>query len=457
MEVVGAGDAILARHISRSSADQLAPIRDLITSADAAYVNFEMVTPNLPATPSATPIALRVAAPAWTLDELAWLGFDLFGVANNHADDYGYAGLMQTVEQLRRRDLVFAGAGHSLEAARLPAYLDSPAGRVALLCATSSGATQSLASDGLGIIASRPGTNPLRFSTEYRLADELFESLRRIDDSLGSAEMTRRLLALGVFPGFDGRDPDQYRFAGRRFVRSTESGIVTAPDPRDVNGIVRWVGEARRSADVVVVGLHCHEGAAEGWNVEEPADFIATAARAFIDAGADIVFGHGPHRLRGVEIHNGRPIFYSLGNFLFLDETISIVDPEQYALFGLADRSTPADLHDWREQRPDGTVRGFHSQQAYWDSVIARCHFDDAGCTKVELHPIELGRTHPRLSRGVPELAHGDTATRILGEVARMSRDRYGTTIDVTSGTEGPVGVVRLPDGRSTCGSTSPA
>jgi poly-gamma-glutamate synthesis protein (capsule biosynthesis protein) len=442
MEVVGAGDAILARHISRSAAEELAPVRDLIGSADAAYVNFEMVTPDLPATPSATPIALRVAAPAWTLDELAWLGFDLFGIANNHADDYGYAGLVRTVEQMEHRDLVFAGAGRSLEAARMPAYLDTPAGRVALLCATSSGATQSLAADGQGIIASRPGTNPLRFSTEYRLAGELFEQLRRIDDSLGSAEMTRRLLALGVFPGFDGRDPDQYRFAGRRFVRSTESGIVTAPDPRDVDGIRRWVDEARRSADVVVVGLHCHEGQAEGWNVEEPADFIATAAHAFVDAGADIVFGHGPHRLRGVEIYQGRPICYSLGNFLFLDETISIVDPEQYALFGLDPRSTPADLHDWREQWPDGTVRGFHSQQAYWDSVIAKCRFDDGRCTRVELHPVELGRVRPRLSRGVPEPATGDAATRILGDVARMSRERYGTTIDVTGG----IGVVAPAD-----------
>ena len=36
-----------------------------------------------------------------------------------------------------------------------------------------------------------------------------------------------------------------------------------------------------------------------------------------MDAGAQVVVGHGPHRLRGAEIYKGGPIFYSLGNFLY--------------------------------------------------------------------------------------------------------------------------------------------
>ncbi|MBQ7737624.1 MAG: CapA family protein [Oscillospiraceae bacterium] len=40
-------------------------------------------------------------------------------------------------------------------------------------------------------------------------------------------------------------------------------------------------------------------------------------ARAAIDAGANIVVGHGPHRLQTAETYNGGVIFYSLGNFVF--------------------------------------------------------------------------------------------------------------------------------------------
>ena len=48
---------------------------------------------------------------------------------------------------------------------------------------------------------------------------------------------------------------------------------------------------------------------------EKPNESQRTAAHAFIDAGADLVLGHHPHVLQGVEIYGGKNIFYSLGNF----------------------------------------------------------------------------------------------------------------------------------------------
>jgi hypothetical protein len=48
----------------------------------------------------------------------------------------------------------------------------------------------------------------------------------------------------------------------------------------------------------------------------EPRGDLRRWARAVIDAGADAVIGHGPHVLRGIEFYRGRPIVYSLGNFL---------------------------------------------------------------------------------------------------------------------------------------------
>ena len=45
------------------------------------------------------------------------------------------------------------------------------------------------------------------------------------------------------------------------------------------------------------------------------------AAHWAIDQGADLFAGHGPHFLRGIEIYKNRPIFYSLGNFIFQNGT----------------------------------------------------------------------------------------------------------------------------------------
>jgi poly-gamma-glutamate capsule biosynthesis protein CapA/YwtB (metallophosphatase superfamily) len=75
--------------------------------------------------------------------------------------------------------------------------------------------------------------------------------------------------------------------------------------------------------DIVIVSFH---GGAEGRNVEhlpfaeeeyfnEPRGNVVQFARAVVDAGADFVFGHGPHVVRAMEHYKGRLIAYSLGNF----------------------------------------------------------------------------------------------------------------------------------------------
>ncbi len=72
------------------------------------------------------------------------------------------------------------------------------------------------------------------------------------------------------------------------------------------------VRAARRDADLVVVSVH--------WGAElmtRPKDYQVRLAHAAIDAGADLVLGHHPHVLQGLELYKGKLIAYSLGNFAF--------------------------------------------------------------------------------------------------------------------------------------------
>ena len=77
------------------------------------------------------------------------------------------------------------------------------------------------------------------------------------------------------------------------------------------------------------------------------ADFVVTAAHLAIDAGADIFVGHGPHILRGIEIYKGKPIFYSMANFAFENETMRFQPAESYAALGL-----PSSPNVWRVPVP---------------------------------------------------------------------------------------------------------
>ncbi len=94
----------------------------------------------------------------------------------------------------------------------------------------------------------------------------------------------------------------------------TEPGILLSYDTALVLESIR---EAREKADLVLVFVH--------WGTEYSTvleEVQVNDGRAFIDAGADAVIGAHPHCLQGMEYYNGRPVFYSLGNYWFNEKTL---------------------------------------------------------------------------------------------------------------------------------------
>ncbi len=85
-------------------------------------------------------------------------------------------------------------------------------------------------------------------------------------------------------------------------------------DAGDEQEVTEHIRAARAAAEVVLVSLHSHE---PDNRTDAPADFVRRFAERAIDAGASLVVGHGPHRVRGIEVYRGGAILYSLGNFLY--------------------------------------------------------------------------------------------------------------------------------------------
>ncbi len=88
--------------------------------------------------------------------------------------------------------------------------------------------------------------------------------------------------------------------------------IVTTPDPSELAAMEMDIKNLRDRVDIMVVS--CHWGVSGSSQVQ---DYQRAIGRAAISAGADIVMGHHPHVIQGIELWQGRPIFYSLGNFVF--------------------------------------------------------------------------------------------------------------------------------------------
>ena len=84
----------------------------------------------------------------------------------------------------------------------------------------------------------------------------------------------------------------------------------------DVDAVVDSVRAIRPGVDVILV--ICHGGVEY---IPFPPPYLASAFRRIAEAGADLIIGHHPHVPQGVQICNGVPICYSLGNFVFYQET----------------------------------------------------------------------------------------------------------------------------------------
>lgn len=436
LSVFLSGDALITRPFRHSSDPAMHALLALLQSADVRFSNFEMLINQFAGTPMVEAGGLHLSASPQVAEDLLWAGFNLFAAANNHSLDSGVDGLQAHIAAMQRLGMTYAGVGDTLEEAANPAYLQTGRGRVALISCASSFAKGQRAGEARTDFRGRPGLNSQRFETRYILPDAQFEQVRAIADALHFTATQQHSIDSHMFPPLD--DPDNALVfspdvrSGIKIIRGDAAGETTTPHERDLQRNLASILHARRQADLVIVSIHAHEMLHEK---EIPAAFIETFARACIEAGADIVTTSGPHLMRGIELHHGKPIFYSLGNLWFEFETVDRLPADSYEMWNLDPLSgTPADLYDT-------SLLGFHYDRRYWECALPICTFTDGALSSITLHPATLGWGQPRQRRGTPGLAGSDDAARILASVADLS-EAYGTRISVRDG----IGHVEIAD-----------
>jgi poly-gamma-glutamate capsule biosynthesis protein CapA/YwtB (metallophosphatase superfamily) len=432
MSLVATGDSLITMRQSVHSEPEFMELVEIIRNSDVAFTNHEMLLHDYEEDcyPSAQSGGTYTRAPPEIIEELIWMGFDIVSTANNHSLDYMYGGLFSTKQYLDLYDVPHAGTGKDLQEARQPTYMDTPIGRVALVAAASSFAPLGRAGAARRDMHGRPGLNPLRYDTWFTVKPETMVKLKALEEEMDLPEVVQP------------EEEDTYYFMQKKFVIGEDVGMHSKPNKADFEGNLESIKDAARQADWVLFSLHAHEGR---WkDSEQPADFIETFAREAIDAGAHAVIGHGHHAMRGIEIRDGKPIFYSLGNFIFQNQTVQKMPADFYERYKMDPYGgTPADAYDARMEAPPRPGwpehKWFAYDEKYWISVLPYMEYEGDKLTKLELYPVQLGQDKPRSQKGRPVMAKGELAEKILGIIKKLS-EPYGTKITVKDG----VGVVKL-------------
>jgi len=410
------GDLIYLRPMLATIEKRSPGMVKILRDADVTFGNYEMTSLDLArfkGAPQAESGGTWLVSDPAVAPDLARMGFDIVSHANNHATDWGAEGLADTLQVLDDAHLVHAGTGHNMSSARAPRYLDAPAGRVALVAASSSFTPMSRASDALGEVPGRPGVNALRTERVGQVTSADLAVLQRLAGT---------------------RDGAPVRFNGMKFEAVADAKVPMATDyvtnARDVKANLTSVRQAHQNGNFVAFSLHNHE---PGNGSQVPAPFAVDFARKVIDAGADAFVGHGPHQLRGIEIYKGKPIFYSLGNFAMMNNSLDAM---------------PADIYDQYDADPAATTapellqsrneRSFSDPNLY-ESVIAVSRYVGGNVAEIRLYPIDLGVSIQGAAKGVPGLADAVVGRRILERMQRLS-EPLGTRIAIENG----VGVIRV-------------
>ena len=252
-------------------------VYELIRSADLALGNFEM-----PLTDRGTLVQklLNIRAPACIAPDVPVLGYDVLTIANNHAVDCGWEGLVDTREGLQAGGIAVIGIGETRDLAAGPLVREVAGLRIGIV------AFSCLTPPGTSAGPDRPGISPIHVITAYE-----------VDPWYQMEE-----------PG----DPSVVR-------------VRTAVRPDDLDWAAGVVARTKAECDLVIVTIHWGFGSGETL-----ADYQMPLARALVEAGADIVHGHHPHAIHGIGFHKGKPIFFSSGTFIgqqvFLEASPQVKD-----------------------------------------------------------------------------------------------------------------------------------
>jgi poly-gamma-glutamate synthesis protein (capsule biosynthesis protein) len=198
-------------------------------------------------------------------------GFDVVSLANNHVMNFGPEGMVQTIEILDKAGIAHCGGGADLESAHRPAIVERNGKRYAFLSYTS------VFTPGFEAGIDRPGMAVVKIDANYRIPKRLHE-----------------------VPGMP-FDTD------------------TRPNQQHADRVADDIRRAKSQSDAVIVSWH--------WGVsmlyQHLIPYQKTLGRLAVDAGANLVVGHHPHTIQGIELYKGKPIAYSLGHCGFDMESSS--------------------------------------------------------------------------------------------------------------------------------------
>ena len=419
MKFAAAGDAIIGRVI-QPDFKGYDEIRPYIEAADASFFNLE-TTLNEPGECCSSQLSggTYIRTSKRVLPGLRAFGFNMTSFNNNHALDFSYDGLLSTLEALEETDFVHAGVGRNLAEASAPRYLETNAGRVALIAVNTTFSPDMLAGEQNSRVPGRPGINGLRVNSYVNVTEREFKLVEELADKTGINVSKIITAKEGYNPGIK---EGEAALGELKFKLADKCEYVMELVRADVERVKRAIYEAQLQADYIMVSIHSHQ--LSGTAKENPSKFLVDFAHECIDAGAHAIIGHGPHLLRPVEVYKDCPIFYSLGDFILQLYNIELAPTEFYDKVGVQRDAT---VHELLRTRSADFTRGLMTDPRMFINVVPLWETEGTKLKTLRLLPLMGSMDGNKSEIGLPRLCDAEKVAAYLGEMSAP----YGIKLNV--------------------------
>ena len=422
--VTGTGDSLFTARFPDEYLSVIDTVAGFIQSCDVRLSNLETNFSDFEYFASAYSGGTWLNTRREYISDLMRFGFNYFGTANNHVMDYSYAGLLSTIKVLEQHGLAHSGTGSSLEEAAKPAILEANGLKIAVFAVDASHAIASRAGRATKVIKARPGVNFLRHEKNLQITEEEEQQLRAIADKT-RVNFKRELSISGGFLTPD--PPGFFYFGDQRYTTRTDLP-ATSCNAKDKARLTEAIRLAKENCDYVFMLVHCHDN--DGVRHENPAAYLQEFAHACIDAGASAIFGGGCHNLRPIEIYQGCPIFYSLGDFIYQGLTVEhlpadFMEKYDVDIFASAEEALYA--------RSRGGKVGLHCDKKNYQTVLPKLEFVDGKLNSLVMLPVHLNFERKDAMHGLPVAAEGSEAQEIFTMLEELC-EPYGLNLRLEKG-----------------------
>ena len=429
LTVTGTGDSLFVTEFPKEYDKGIDSVADFIKSCDVKLTNLETNLSDFEYFAGAYSGGTWLNTRRSCISELLRYGFNYFGNANNHCFDYSFNGLLSTIDTLDRNGLAHSGTGRSLEEAGAPAIVEANGQKIAVFAVDASFEKASKAGRATKKLIARPGVNYLRHDTVYKVTEDEMAALK----ALAAKTKINFDRDFSIATGYKTPDPEGFFFFGEKKFTTKDDVPRTSCNADDLKRITQGIIDAKKTCDYAFVMVHCHDN--DSVRVENPPEYLKEFAHACLDAGASAIFGGGCHRLRGMEMYNGKPIFYSLGDFIYQGLKVEHLPADFMEAYSI-------DIYSTAEQalyaRSRGNKVGLHCNKKNYQTLLPKLEFKDGVMTGFAMLPVYLNFDRKDDMNGLPEAATGAEATEIYELIQELSAP-YGVKL-----TMGADGLIRL-------------